>query len=334
MSFAAPKRIIEKDDTVILYLGITNMHAIVVNPEIMNKNGQLVPYTHQTTYGALKVETLIGKEYGAKVELSRGYGYALQPNPELWTHNLPHRTQILYTPDISMILLQLEVKPGSKIIEAGELNFNRSSTFGLSLLIFLGTGSGSLSHYFLRAVKDTGHLYTFDFHESRVEQAREEFKHHGLGEFVTVQHRDVCADGFTEELNGVADAVFLDLPAPYLAIDHVVKALKSDGGRFCAFSPCIEQTQATCVQLEKSGFMEIQTMEIIQSENIVKDKYIPVLELDFVKTKRDEEPTNPRKDEKKTPIKTKKVLTTVPPPMQPGHSGYLTFATLPPASMR
>jgi len=315
MSFAARKRIIEKDDTVILYLGITNMHAIEVNPEIKNKNGQLVPYTHQTTYGALKVETLIGNEYGAKVELSRGYGYVLQPNPELWTSNLPHRTQILYTPDISMILLQLEVKPGSKIIEAG-------------------TGSGSLSHYFLRAVKDTGHLYTFDFHESRVEQAREEFKYHGLGDFVTVQHRDVCADGFTEELNGVADAVFLDLPAPYLAIDHVVKALKSDGGRFCAFSPCIEQTQATCVQLEKSGFMEIQTMEIIQSENIVKDKYVPILDLDFVKTKRDEEPMNPRKDEKKTPIKTKKILTTIPPPMQPGHSGYLTFATLPPASMR
>lgn len=149
---------------------------------------------------------------------------------------------------------------------------------------------------------------------------------------MTVQHRDVCSDGFTEELNGVADAVFLDLPAPYIAIDHVVKALKSSGGRFCAFSPCIEQTQSTCVQLEKSGFIEIQTMEIIQSEQIVKEKYIPIMELEFVKTKREDEP--PRKDEKKQPGKTKKVLTTVPPPMQPGHSGYLTFATLPPITMR
>lgn len=151
---------------------------------------------------------------------------------------------------------------------------------------------------------------------------------------MTVQHRDVCSDGFTEELNGVADAVFLDLPAPYIAIDHVVKALKSDGGRFCGFSPCIEQVQQTCVQLEKSGFMEIQTIEIIQSEQIVKDKYIPVLEFDFVKTKREEEHMQHKKDEKKQPGKTKKVLTTIPPPMQPGHSGYLTFATLPPVSMR
>lgn len=120
MSFTGPKRIIEKGDTVILYLSITNMHALEVEAEIKNKNGQLVPHTHQTTYGALKVDSLIGKEYGSKVELSKGYAYVLQPNPELWTINLPHRTQILYTPDISMILLQLEVKPGSTVIEAGE----------------------------------------------------------------------------------------------------------------------------------------------------------------------------------------------------------------------
>lgn len=121
MSFAAPKRVIEQGDTVILYLGINNMHSIEVQSEVINKHGQMVPYTHQTTYGALKVDNLVGKEYGAKIELTRGYGYILQPNPELWTLNLPHRTQILYTPDISMILLQLEVKPGSRIVEAGKM---------------------------------------------------------------------------------------------------------------------------------------------------------------------------------------------------------------------
>lgn len=150
---------------------------------------------------------------------------------------------------------------------------------------------------------------------------------------MTVQHRDVCSNGFTDELNGIADAVFLDLPAPYEAIGHVVKALKAEGGRFCAFSPCIEQTKGTCEQLEASGFIEIQTMEILQAEHIVKDKYIPVLDLEFVKTKREVEP--PRKDdEKKKYGNAKKVLTTISPLAQPGHSGFLTFATLPPVSMR
>lgn len=123
MSFAVPKRVIAEGDTVILYLGITNMHAIEVQPQIKNKHGVFVDYTHQTSYGALKVSSLVGTPYGSKVQLSRGFAHVLQPNPELWTSNLPHRTQILYTPDISMILLQLEVKPGSKIIEAGKFSW-------------------------------------------------------------------------------------------------------------------------------------------------------------------------------------------------------------------
>jgi tRNA (adenine57-N1/adenine58-N1)-methyltransferase catalytic subunit len=208
-----------------------------------------------------------------------------------------------------MILMQLEVKPGSIVCEAG-------------------TGSGSLSHYFLRAVKDHGHLYTFDFHEDRVNQAREEFQEHGLGDFVTVQHRDVCTNGFTEALNGKIDALFLDLPAPYLAIEHVVKVLKPTGARFCSFSPCIEQVQATCVQLEKQGFLEIITMEVLQSEHIVKEKHIPILDLSFVHEKRSESNEKlPKRDEKRPQLPTRKVLTTINTPLQPGHTGYLTFAT-------
>lgn len=140
----------------------------------------------------------------------------LQPTPELWTLTLPHRTQIIYTPDISMILLQLEIEPGKVVIESG-------------------TGSGSLSHAFIRAVKPHGHLHTFDFHELRVEQARQEFKEHGLEKWVTAYHGDACAGGFTEALNGKVDAVFLDLPAPWLAVPNAVKALK-EGGEYLGVS--------------------------------------------------------------------------------------------------
>lgn len=72
-------------------------------------------------------------------------------------------------------------------------------------------------------------MHTFDFHEQRVLIAQKEFKSHGLEEYVTVRHRDVCADGFGEELEHKADAVFLDLPHPWLTIDSVVKSLKKKG---------------------------------------------------------------------------------------------------------
>ncbi|RXG61073.1 hypothetical protein Avbf_18213, partial [Armadillidium vulgare] len=41
------------------------------------------------------------KNLDQKFSLTRGYAYVLYPTPELWTLTLPHRTQILYTPDIS-----------------------------------------------------------------------------------------------------------------------------------------------------------------------------------------------------------------------------------------
>lgn len=199
-------------------------------------------------------------------------------------------------------------------------------------------------------MKENGHLYTFDFHKDRVEQARDEFEKHGLGSFVTVQHRDVCSSGFTDELDQKADAVFLDLPAPHLAIESVVKVLKLSGGRFCSFSPCIEQTQACCLELEKNGFLEVHTIEILQSEHIVKEKPVPILDLSFVKTKVNSfnvklihmklinsfylQREIGENSEKKAVGEVKKVLTTFTPPTLQGHTGYLTFATLPSIAFR
>lgn len=119
MSFAAHKTLIAEGDTVILYLHANSMHAIDVHPEVLSKKNVLVENVFQTSFGALKVKSLIGARYGTKVELSRGWAYVLQPTPELWTQTLPHRTQIIYTPDISMIVYQLEVKPGSVVVESG-----------------------------------------------------------------------------------------------------------------------------------------------------------------------------------------------------------------------
>lgn len=67
MSFAKHKTVIEENDTVILYLTITNMHAIDVCPQMKNKKGELIENVFQTNFGALKVKNLIGIKYGSKV---------------------------------------------------------------------------------------------------------------------------------------------------------------------------------------------------------------------------------------------------------------------------
>jgi tRNA (adenine57-N1/adenine58-N1)-methyltransferase len=63
---------------------------------------------------------------------------------------------------------------------------------------------------------------------------------------VTVRCKDVCGKtqgtlpGFDGVEDHCADAVFLDLPEPWLVIDDVMRVLKL-GKTLCCYSPCIEQ---------------------------------------------------------------------------------------------
>jgi tRNA (adenine57-N1/adenine58-N1)-methyltransferase len=246
---------------------------------------------------------------------SSGFAHLVPPTPETWTLSLPHRTQVVYTPDYSYILQRLRVRPGDHIIEAG-------------------AGSGSFTHASVRAVyngypgqqetsngteepdeeavgvtkkrkrsKRHGGVYSFEYHEPRAKQLQVEIKEHGLDPLVTVTHRDVYNDGFClDTTDGPdADAIFLDLPAPWQALKHLTRsppssaALKSVAAqsdpstplpedsttttstdpkpfrtplnplkpiRICTFSPCIEQVTRTVSALRTYGWLEIDMVEI------------------------------------------------------------------------
>ena len=100
----------------------------------------------------------------------KGWVTVLHPTPELWTTCLPHRTQIIYSTDISFITMQLELRPGSIVCESGQkisLIFSYKTLMSSLVVAILGTGSGSLSHAIARTIAPTGHLFTFEFHEQR-----------------------------------------------------------------------------------------------------------------------------------------------------------------------
>ncbi|TFK23065.1 GCD14-domain-containing protein [Coprinopsis marcescibilis] len=229
-------REIAAGDVVIVWMTRDLIQPLTVTPDIVLHN----------KYGVYPHNTLIGTPYGSRVrsQTGKGFVYVLRPTPELWTLALPHRTQILYLADIAFITEWLGIRKGSRVIEAG-------------------TGSASFSHSVARTIGSTGKLYSFEFHEQRAAKAQEEFERHGMSSFVTLQHRNVCKDGFSDVVDEV-DAVFLDLPAPWEAIPHAKKALRKDHpARICCFSPCIEQVLRTVTALNEAGFTGITTYETL-----------------------------------------------------------------------
>ncbi|KAK6307333.1 tRNA (adenine(58)-N(1))-methyltransferase catalytic subunit TRMT61A isoform X1 [Coregonus clupeaformis] len=294
MSFVEYSEFIQEGDVAIIFLGHDSMMPVKVQQGSQT----------QTRYGVIRhSKDLIGQRFGTKVTCGKGgWVYVLHPTPELWTLNLPHRTQILYTTDIANITMMLELKPASVVCESG-------------------TGSGSLSHAILRTIAPTGHLHTVEFHQQRAEKAEEEFREHRVGHLVTVRNQDVCKEGFG--VTGVADAVFLDIPSPWEAVQHAKNAMKRQGGRLCSFSPCIEQVQKTCAALADEGFEEISTLEVLLKVHDVRTITLPLP--DFGPDRPLETPTD-------TPVPSNTSVlckTTTPPREMAGHTGYLTFATKP-----
>ncbi|KAJ4801876.1 tRNA (Adenine(58)-N(1))-methyltransferase catalytic subunit TRMT61A [Rhynchospora pubera] len=296
------KRPIADGDTVIVYERHDCMRAVTVSPgsELQNR------------FGVFKHSDWVGKPFGSKVFSSKGgFVFLLAPTPQLWTLVLSHRTQILYLPDISFVVSYLEIVPGCVVLESG-------------------TGSGSLSTSLARAVAPSGHLFTFDFHEQRASSARADFQRNGLTSLITVTVRDIQGEGFPKEHEGSVDAVFLDLPQPWLAIPSASRCLKPDAV-LCSFSPCIEQVQRTCETL-RSSFTDIRTFEVLVRSYEIKEHC-------FAKSVSEEDgsPVGPPPQKRKQSTlpankseKTESNFSVMAKPCNTarGHTGYLTFARL------
>ncbi|KAI0910693.1 S-adenosyl-L-methionine-dependent methyltransferase [Ustulina deusta] len=218
-----------------------------------------------------------------------GFIHILPPTPEIWTSSLPHRTQVVYTPDYSYILHRIRARPGAQLIEAG-------------------SGSGSFTHAATRAVyngypKDSedkrGKVWSFEFNHDRFLKMREEIQDHRLGGIVQVTNRDVYNDGFlVNDQSPEAECVFLDVPAPWQALPHLSRrkptpSQLANGGleplketsnwksplradrtvHICTFSPCIEQVTKTVEVMRRLGWMEIEMVEVAQRRiNVLRER--------------------------------------------------------------
>lgn len=216
-------------------------------PLVLKANGVL-----HNRYGRFQHDDIIGKPLGLRWDAAgrpggpqgrscRGFVHALAPSPALWSMAMHHRTQVVYPHDSAIISLYLDLRPGSILIESG-------------------TGAGSASIAFARVVAPHGRVLSFEFHEERAAAAARDFEALGVGHIISVSAgHDVLKKGFSSVDDEYADAVFLDLPAPYNVIDEAERVLKPNGA-LCTFSPCVEQVQRTCAEIRKRGFHSLRTI--------------------------------------------------------------------------
>jgi tRNA (adenine57-N1/adenine58-N1)-methyltransferase len=197
--------------------------------------------------GYVDVGDLVGREYGCIIQSNTGVRMSVH-KPLLMDllSKVRRVTQIVYPKDIGYMLIQSGIGPGSRVLEAG-------------------TGTGVLTATLAYYVKPTGRVYSYDVNQEYLEAAHYTLERLGLREYVELKNGDVSK--YVEETG--LDAVFLDVPEPWKAVENAWKALKPSG-RFLSLSPTIEQIVETVETLRARGFDDISCVELLMRNMRVK----------------------------------------------------------------
>lgn len=229
------KRIVEQNDIVVLV--DESLRKILV--DTAGKTDKI------RGIGVIDPKTLVGKTYGEKLTIGSKNFWLLIPSVQDKLQGLHRNAQIILPRDAAHILMNCSIESGQTVLEAG-------------------IGSGSLTIALASAVAPDGKIISYDLREEFVEHAMKNLKQAGLSKYITTKIRDVTIGIMEKDL----DAVILDIPNPWAAVDHAWNALKI-GGYLCTYSPLISQVEQTVRTIEQYPFIECKTYENIQREMIV-----------------------------------------------------------------
>jgi tRNA (adenine57-N1/adenine58-N1)-methyltransferase catalytic subunit len=222
---------IAEGDNVLLYLDARRTYMIKIQA------GQ----TFHTHKGYLKLDELVGREYGEPIKSSLGiYFTTLKPALTDYIMKSSRNTQIIYPKDAALIVMFSGIGPGSRVSESG-------------------TGTGSLTTALAHYVGSTGKVYTYELRPEFQKNAAKNLQRSKLIDNVEMKNGDIVATGFNER---DLDAVILDLAVPWLVVPHAYQALRPSG-ILVSFSPTIDQVVKTTETLRENNFVFIETVECL-----------------------------------------------------------------------
>lgn len=178
---------------------------------------------YHTHKGMIHHDDIIGNAEGTVVKSEQGYEYLcfrhLMVDHVL---SMPRGAAVIYPKDSAQILVEGDIFPGARVLEAG-------------------AGSGALSMALLRAVGHEGHVFSYEIREDHLEYAEnnvDEF--FGYRPETWSPRLGDLQDVTVEDLGGPVDRIILDMLAPWECLETASRLL-IPGGVLIAYVATVPQ---------------------------------------------------------------------------------------------
>ncbi len=194
--------------------------------------------------GGVPHDLVIGSDEGVVVHSATGMAFrAFRPRMADFVLKMPRGAQVIYPKDVGAILVEVDVSPGSRVLEAG-------------------TGSGSLTLALCRATGSEGRVVSYDVREEfQTKAARNIESFFGkLPDWLELRAGDVREVAETAE---TFDRAVLDLPEPWAALEALATVMPP-GGIVGAYLPTTVQVQELVLALEPAGFEHLESFEVLR----------------------------------------------------------------------
>ena len=193
-----------------------------------------------THLGIFAHDEMIGQPWGTMLlSTLEQPGLVVEPAlGDLMTH-VKRGTQIIYPKDAAYLVHRLNLRAGSRVVEAG-------------------TGSGVLTTALAWAVAPLGNVYTYDVRPDTYQLARRNLERVGLLPYVEMSLGSID-EGFRQK---EVDALFLDVRTPWDFLPAARAALKP-GGFFASLVPTTNQVSDLLAGLDEHGFADVAVEELL-----------------------------------------------------------------------